>query len=193
MKTSQEIIKLKHLVEDSIPRKIKTPADFVYLSGVIFERCGETISETTLKRIWGYIEGYDTTRFHTLSILARFVGYDDWDDFVKENTADPNEQSEEIMQKCIYSKNLAVGDRIYFTWFPDRECLVEYQENNVFKVIEAQNSKLQKGDSFVCGFFIEGQPLYMDDLTRDGETYAMFVVGKNGGLKIVEKIEKEAL
>ena len=48
MKTSQEIIKLKQLVEDSIPRKIKTPADFVYLSGVIFERCGETISETTL-------------------------------------------------------------------------------------------------------------------------------------------------
>lgn len=187
MKTSQEIIKLKQLVEDSIPRKIKTPADFVYLSGVIFERCGETISETTLKRIWGYIEGYDTTRFHTLSILAKFVGYNDWDDFVKENTADPNEQSEEILQKCIYTKNLAVGDRVYFTWFPDRECLVEYQENNVFKVIEAQNSKLQKDDIFVCGFFIEGQPLYMDDLTRDGETYAMFVVGKNGGLKIVEK------
>ena len=187
MKTSQEIIKLKQLVEVSIPRKIKTPADFVYLSGVIFERCGETISETTLKRIWGYIEGYDTTRFHTLSILAKFVGYNDWDDFVKENTADPNEQSEEIMQKCIYTKNLAVGDRVYFTWFPDRECLVEYQENNVFKVIEAQNSKLQKDDIFVCGFFIEGQPLYMDDLTRDGETYAMFVVGKNGGLKIVEK------
>ena len=83
--------------------------------------------------------------------------------------------------------------RIYFTWFPDRECLVEYQENNVFKVIEAQNSKLQKDDSFVCGFFIEGQPLYMDDLTRDGETYAMFVVGKNGGLKVVEKTEKERL
>ena len=55
---------------------------------------------------------------------------------MKENTADPNEQSEEIMQKCIYSKNLAVGDRIYFTWFPDRECLVEYQENNVFALLE---------------------------------------------------------
>lgn len=66
MSTSPEIIKLKQMVEDTIPRKIKTPADFTYLSGVIFERCGETISETTLKRIWGYIEGYDTTRFHTL-------------------------------------------------------------------------------------------------------------------------------
>ncbi len=187
MKTSPEIIKLKQLVEDSIPRKIKTPADFVYLSGVIFERCGETISETTLKRIWGYIEGYDTTRFHTLSILAKFVGYNDWDDFVNENTNDPNEQSEEIMQKCIYTKNLKPGERIYFTWTPDRECLVEFLGDNSFKVIDAQNSKLQKNDTFICAFFIEGQPLYLDDLTRDGETYAMFVVGKKGGLKIVEK------
>ena len=187
MKTSPEIIKLKQLVEDSIPRKIKTPADFVYLSGVIFERCGETISETTLKRIWGYIEGYDTTRFHTLSILAKFVGYNDWDDFVNENTNDPNEQSEEIMQKCIYTKNLKPGERIYFTWTPDRECLVVFLGDNSFKVIDAQNSKLQKNDTFICSFFIEGQPLYLDDLTRDGETYAMFVVGKKGGLKIVEK------
>ncbi len=189
MSTSPEIIKLKQMVEDSIPRKIKTPADFVYLSGVIFERCGETISETTLKRIWGYIEGYDTTRFHTLSILARFVGYNDWDDFVRENVIDPNEQSEEIMQKCIYTKNLKAGDKIYYTWNPDRECLVEYLGDNVFKVLESKNSKVQKNDTFVTAFFIEGQPLYLDDLTRDGETYAMFVVGKNGGLKIVEKTE----
>ena len=193
MSTSPEIIKLKQLVEDSIPRKIKTPADFVYLSGVIFERCGETISETTLKRIWGYIEGYDTTRFHTLSILARFVGYNDWDDFVRENVIDPNEQSEEIMQKCIYTKNLKPGDKIYYTWYPDRECLVEYLGNNVFKVLESKNSKVQKNDTFVTAFFVENQPLYLDDLTRDGETYAMFVVGKNGGLKIVEKTERESL
>ena len=187
MSTSPEIIKLKQMVEDTIPRKIKTPADFTYLSGVIFERCGETISETTLKRIWGYIEGYDTTRFHTLSILARFVGYNDWDDFVKENVIDPNEQSEEIMQKCIYTKNLKVGDKIYYAWNPDRECLVEYLGNNVFKVLESKNSKVQKNDTFVTSFFVENQPLYLDDLTRDGETYALFVVGKKGGLQVVEK------
>lgn len=187
MSTSPEIIKLKQMVEDSIPRKIKTPADFTYLSGVIFERCSETISETTLKRIWGYIEGYDTTRFHTLSILARFVGYNDWDDFVRENVIDPNEQSEEIMQKCIYTKNLKAGDKIYYTWNPDRECLVEYLGDNVFKVLESKNSKVQKNDTFVTAFFVENQPLYLDDLTRDGETYALFVVGKNGGLQVVEK------
>lgn len=92
------------------------------------------------------------------------------------------------MQKCIYTKNLKPGDKIFFTWNPDRECLVEYLYDGTYKVLEAKNSKIQKDDTFVTAFFIEGQPLYLDDLTRDGETYAVFLVGKNGGLKVVEKM-----
>lgn len=193
MKTSLEIIKLRKLVEESIPRKIKTPSDFMYLSGVIFERCRETISETTLKRIWGYIEGYDSTRFHTLSVLARFVGYKDWEEFLKENSVDPSEYSEEIMQKCLHSKNLNKGEKIYFSWAPNRECIVEYKGNDIFTILDSKNSKLLKGDNFTCTCFIEEQPLYIDELTRDGETYTMFVAGKNGGLKAIEKTDRDSL
>ena len=51
----------------------------------------------------------------------------------------------------------------------------------------------RKNSTFVCPFFIEGQSLYLDELTVDGQTFAMFVAGKNGGLKIVEKTENETL
>ncbi len=193
MVNNANIIRLRQLVESAIPRKIKTPSDFIYLAGIIYERCRETISESTLKRIWGYIDGYDTIRFHTLSVLARFVGYNDWDDFVSSNDESPNEYSEEILQKCIYGKNLKVGERVYFTWNPDRECIVEYLGNNAFKILDCKNTKLQRNSTFVCSFFIEGQSLYINELTSDGQTFAMFVAGKNGGLKIVEKTEREIL
>ena len=193
MKNNANIVRLRQLIENTIPRKIKTPTDFTYLSGIIYERCRETISESTLKRIWGYIDGYDTIRFHTLSILARFVGYNDWEDFVNSNSEDPNEQSEEILQKCIHSKNLEVREKLYFSWNPDRECVVEYLGDNTYKILDCKNTKLQKNSTFVCPFFIEGRSLYIDDLTMDGQTFAMFVAGKNGGLKIVEKTEKETL
>ena len=193
MTNNANVIRLRQLVENSIPRKIKTPSDFTYLSGIIYERCRETISESTLKRIWGYIDGYDTVRFHTLSILARFVGYNDWDDFVNSNSEDPNEQSEEILQKCIHSKNLKVGEKVYFTWNPDRECIAEYLGGDTFKILDCINTKLQKNSTFICSFFIEGQSLYLDELTVDGQTFAMFVAGKNGGLKVVEKTEREVL
>ena len=77
-----EILILKDMIEQSVSRKIQTPADFQFLTGVIQERCKETLGVTTLKRLWGYIEGYDTTRVSTLSILARAVGFRDWDDFL---------------------------------------------------------------------------------------------------------------
>ena len=190
MSQSPEIIILKKLVEDSIPRKIKTPADFTYLSGVIFERCGETISETTLKRIWGYIEGYDTTRFHTLSVLARFAGYQDWENFCNNYSLNTDEQSEEILQKCIYSKNLKVGDKLILKWKPDRECLIEFLGENDYKILDCKNSKLLRDDIFSCTFFVENQPLYIDNLRRGNTTYAMYVVGKNTGLTSIEKVEE---
>ena len=65
------IMLLRQMVEESVSRKMKTPADFQFLTGVIQERCRETLGVTTLKRIWGYIDGYDTLRFSTLSLLAR--------------------------------------------------------------------------------------------------------------------------
>jgi len=80
--TETEILLLREMVEESVARKMKAPADFQFLTGVIQERCKETLGVTTLKRIWGYIDGYNTTRYSTLSVLARFVGYRDWDDFL---------------------------------------------------------------------------------------------------------------
>lgn len=77
-----DILILRKMVEDSVSRKIKTPADFQFLTGVIQERCKETLGVTTLKRLWGYVDGYDSTRYSTLSVLARCVGFRDWDDFL---------------------------------------------------------------------------------------------------------------
>ena len=75
-KTSPEITELKKRIETSVKRKMKTPTDFIFLSGAVFERTRETMSPTTLKRLWGYIEGADQTRNSTLEILARFLGFD---------------------------------------------------------------------------------------------------------------------
>ena len=61
-KYAPEIASLRLDIEQSVKRKIRTPYDFEFLSGVIWERLHENISPTTLKRLWGYIEGADTTR-----------------------------------------------------------------------------------------------------------------------------------
>ena len=52
-----DIMLLRQMVEQSVSRKMKAPSDFQFLTGVIQERCKETLCVATLKRIWGYVEG----------------------------------------------------------------------------------------------------------------------------------------
>ncbi len=49
-KKSPEIVALRNIIEQSVEKVMKTPSDFDFLSGVIWERLHEYISPTTLKR-----------------------------------------------------------------------------------------------------------------------------------------------
>lgn len=122
MQYEKEIVILKQMIEESVGRKIVTPTDFSFLTGVIAERCHETLGVTTLKRIWGYIEGYDTMRHSTLSILARCVGYHDWDDFLA-NYQTKGESSHQVLEQVLDVSKLKVGDTFHCTYFIIRQPL----------------------------------------------------------------------
>jgi hypothetical protein len=81
-KNAPEILALRQDIEYEVKRRIKTPYDFEFLSGVIWERLHDNISPTTLQRLWGYIDGADTTRRTTLCLLSRFLGYADWEAYL---------------------------------------------------------------------------------------------------------------
>lgn len=71
--TIQNIALLRQKVEESANHRLKTSTDFTFLSGEIQGRLGQTLSVATLKRLWGYVDGYESARETTLDILARFV------------------------------------------------------------------------------------------------------------------------
>lgn len=74
---------LRKAVEEKVGRVMQTPRDFDYLAQEIFDRLHENISSTTLKRFFGYLPERTMPSQHTLCLLARFVGYNDWNDFCR--------------------------------------------------------------------------------------------------------------
>lgn len=54
-KYSPEIATLRMDIEREVKRKIRTPYDFEFLAGVIWERLHENLSPTTLKRLCGAV------------------------------------------------------------------------------------------------------------------------------------------
>ncbi len=89
------IKKLCETIEKTINREMHTPKDFNFLADCIFEKLHETVSPTTLKRMWGYLYEPVTPRTSTLDILSQFVGYSSWSDFCKAEAPEEISESED--------------------------------------------------------------------------------------------------
>jgi len=81
---NQAIEQLRAAVEAAEGMRMKSPKDFEILHQHIFEKIHQSISTSTLKRVWGYMSGYSSVRPHTLDLLARYIDYRDFDDFCEQ-------------------------------------------------------------------------------------------------------------
>ena len=181
-KRAPEILSLRQDIEREVKRKIRTPYDFEFLAGVIWERLHENISPTTLKRLWGYIDGADTTRRTTLCLLSQFLGYADWEAYLHALALRSEVESNAFEGEGIRVENLTIGDRVEVTWLPNRRCVFRYEGSSHFYVEVAENSKLQSGDRFSTACFLIGQPMYLDNMQRGGHTPTSYVAGSRNGL-----------
>ena len=185
METAKIIENLRNEIEVAIHRRLATPKDFEALREMIFLRLHILVSATTLKRIWGYIDDSVSTRRSTLDILARYIGYADFDAYENGTVGDIAESpSSPIMARRIdVDEQLQPGDMIRLTWQPGRICDVEYRGDRVFCVVASQCTRLKAGDTFKCSLMIEDEPLYIDMLvTADSVTPTAYVCGKKSGI-----------
>ena len=187
-KNAPEILALRQDIEHELKRRIKTPYDFEFLAGVVWERLHENISPTTLKRLWGYIDGADTTRRTTLCLLSRFLGYQDWEAYLTALSTRSDIESNTFDGEGINIDDLRVGDSIEVTWLPNRRCVFRYEGDAHFLVAEAANAKLHVGDRFETACFLIGKPMYLDRLTRGNEPPTAYVAGAKNGLTSVQII-----
>lgn len=179
-----EIESLKLAIEKKTGGKLTTPSDFYRLVGLISHETGCHVGLTTVKRLWGYIENNSRLRESTLSIFARFVGHKDWAAFCAAMCNNEGAESSFLQGRQITATSLAVGDLVEIGWPPDRYCLVRHTGGSRFSVEEAINCKLHVGDTFSASLFCIGQPLYITDLTQDGDRQTSYVAGTKHGLTL---------
>ena len=176
--------------------------DFKQLCELIFNETHEHISDTTLKRLWGYVSDQDCEPRHTtLDLLARFLGCRNFAHFCELGGVIPvktelriNRSSDIFLSNACAVEDFEVNEEIIVTWFPDRRCRFRYIGNRRFEVVESENAKIDVGDTFGCDVFINKEPLHIHHLTHDGKNDLLYVVGRNNGIKfrrVVMKEEKE--
>lgn len=184
----EEIINtLKAKIEERLGRNLSVPSDFNYLILQMQKEKNETLSISTLKRLWGYVRYPHQTSKNTLSCLARYAGYKDWDGFVAANNGNGEVDSNFLSGKQINADMLCKDDEIEFGWEPDRYCRVRCIGNGMFRVLESRNGKLQCGDTFRACAFALGFPLYVTDVCRNGKNLESYIAGRRNGLNYLNK------
>ena len=182
METKDAIKRLLADVEAKLGRQLRSPSDFSEFI-MRLERegnCG-TMSMSTLKRMWGYVQGYKTVRANTLSVLARFIGFHDWQDYMK--MLDDTESSEWHVQPALPLSDLTEGDRVELRWHPCRRVVVRYLGCGEFVVEDSDKAKLHVGDRFTCGGIVCGERLVLTQVMRGTDALGTYVCGKSGGVR----------
>lgn len=176
-------------IERVAGRKMLCSQDFEWLTKEIEERTHEVVGVNTLKRMWGYYGGMPvSTRHGTLNVLSRYVGYADYDKFkVSEEAENKGNSSSFVMSRQLNTRKLEAGLYVNVRWLPDRHLRLLHTGGGHFRVVESEHSKLGVGDTFECALMMEGEPLYVGNLTHllaDGSTMGpvSYLAGKQGGV-----------
>lgn len=174
----------KHLTEllSEVARKAgikpRTPHDFALLSEIIQESGSGTLSESTLKRLWGYADGGRTPHKSTLDILSRYISGMAYAQWVSSKDSDSGFETASTLR----IDELSAGGIIMVTWEPDRIMRMRYCGHYEFEVIESTSDRLKPGCRVRVPMLVNGQPMIADVSQGDGEPFHPYVAGRSYGI-----------
>ncbi len=180
----EEYVKiLKQRVEQRWGREVTTPTNIQALLLDIKSVTGDTLSLSTIKRLWGKVSWQPVPSETTREILSRYVGYEGWNAFC---AAVDGRNSSDFIGKAVHAKQLIPGTKVHLRWHPDRTCTLRYDGNSLFTVLATEHSKLVAGATFETSTIACGHPMLVDNLMLPGAAEPCgYIAGKTHGVTIV--------
>ena len=160
---------------------LRTSSDCEFLVLDIESKTGEHIGLNTMKRLLGFIDDEREPRQTTLDVIASYLGYDSWETLKVFD--DRSNSSFETSGNEVRTTDLHAGQRIEVKYLPDRRYVLQYMGDRHFLVQTSENSKLQVGDTLTVTHFVEGYPLLIESVDRDGQSLGAFTAGKVQGIR----------
>lgn len=137
-----QIMLLLRSVEQCFGRKPHSPREFKWLSQRIYDKTGESVSDSTLRRLWGYNKKHGSPYRYTLDILCRYMGYENVDDFFERETAPPPNCNQQIIVDCsaeiqrlIRQNKITVGQQLRVDLSDTEYVVLRYLGGDRFAIV----------------------------------------------------------
>ncbi|OFY85386.1 MAG: hypothetical protein A3F72_03725 [Bacteroidetes bacterium RIFCSPLOWO2_12_FULL_35_15] len=179
-----EIVKKKIEVKAGI--RVRYSRDCEILAEKIYEECKCKLSASTLRRLFGFVNGTKVVRGHTLDVISNYLGYQTWDDLIQ-----PLDKSSKLKSKQITelkTSNLKQGDKYQYFYKPEAEVIIEYIGKSTFRVISAKQSQLRAKDVFRANILTLHHPIFILEVEREGESLEKIIEAKVSGITSIKKL-----
>ena len=141
------------------------------------------LSQSTLKRLWGYVKDTQAKHLTTLDILARYVGCDDFHSFCKDRYPGDSPESGFASGDTLGVESLVRGETVALSWAPNRDMTLRYLGDMAFEIVESANTRLAPGTRVRCLRFVADEPLLLDLVSDHHGESMVYIVGKHGGIR----------
>jgi hypothetical protein len=171
-------------------QEVKYPMQCEALASAMNAVCGNKISASTLKRLWGFSKASEgEPRIWTLDVIAEYVGYKSWEELQNDITGNKINKNKRI--ESVDCALLKPGKR--FTVMFGRAALikVEYKGKNWFTVMEAHKISLKAGDEILMEKIQLELPILIKKMKRTGTTINGIIIGGVTGVTEITDNETE--
>lgn len=171
----------KEKIEEKFGKKILRSGDIPALSMAIYEATHAHLGDSTLRRLFGLVKDSTVPRRSTLDVLAKYVGYPDFNLLSRDLEADKEISDFSPLDELDF-KVLKPGASVEVRYEPGRVLILEFNGEGWFKVRESVKSKLRAGDMIRLSFLAVGYELVARKVVRDGIDLGPYTAAKQGGV-----------
>ena len=156
--------------------RVKTRKDCQALSSVILEQTQNSISDSTLMRIFKLSPVECGISPKCLDMIAAFLGYLSIDNFFEEKRCHADSPRSGLLRsRCLVSGEVPLGRCVEFWWNPDRRLRMLCVGSDSYVVTSVENSRnLHVGDKVNFAFALLNEPLKLNITERDGREVDLF-------------------
>lgn len=185
MANDNEILRM---VKETVGLNMSRSADFEVLAQAIRDATNESLGVNTLKRMFGFGTERVAQRLSTLDIIARYVGFPDYETLAKAVGEDADISGFAPIDS-IEVQSLPAGAWVRVAYDPDRVYVMTYLGNMRFVVNEVKGSRnILPQDVLVITQLAVGHKFVVSHVVRGGVDLGAYEAARFRGLKSVEVI-----
>lgn len=174
------------LIKEKSGLSFDRTSDFSILATLIQDKTKFSLGVTTLKRLFGYIGDPRETNKATLNIVAQYLDYQSWEEYVSTLRIDSDW---DVESDTVWIAELSIGTVIEVAYL-NRTVVFEVvkgEEGKVLRVADAKNSSLHKNDIAYIDRIRKGEKIEARKVCR-GLTSGSYRT--NGEIKSINIISK---